>query len=341
MDAVLLNLRRQRQAMQLQAALDNYSRSRELAADTRRKLQHRINCWRKHGGAQASPASTDFNAFRDAAKKHLSRRTIEETVGDIARLYGVEDVGQRLRRWKTASCRPVPSTELLSSAYDNAASAEWPVSPRSRTPQLNLVSNEEWWRAFLVFAFFTGMRLRDLRSITWQDWDRARWQASKTGKVHHYPECAIVARHLRPLRTRRSPRIFAFSKSQERFVRRELKFISGSELLTPQAIRRCSITQWTIAGDQAGKLIHGIALGVMTSYLDVQRILAASLPRLTWPAAFLLSRERDRRTQAAERIQKLTSRLNADRLQDLERVVTAFVMSGNSAGSFPLHYEVS
>ena len=303
-----------------------YCAQNELRPDTQDKLRHRLNCWVRHGGKQAAPLlGPHFDAFRAAAlAAGLSRRTIEETVRDVGRIADAEDLGRSLRGWKSAGCREVPSIDVLSTAYQAADAAQWPNGPNMRTPSLMRVDAADWWRAFLVFAFFTGLRLRDLRTVTWSEWDRGRWEASKTSKVHQFPECQIVDRHLQPLRVSGSARIFDVSKSQERLLRRELKRLSCDRIDGSQAIRRCSITSWSIASPDAGRLIHGVDLGVIRHYLDVRRVLAAALPRLQWPAAFLSEAERDQKAQVTERIVGLAGRLPVERLDDLERVAMAF-----------------
>ena len=298
----------------------------ELRPDTAEKLKHRVNCWLRCGGADAVLLDVEhFDAFRKAAlAAGLARRTIEETVSDVARIVGAADVGRRLKHWKASQCRTVPSVDLLSCAYRSVESAAWPNGTQCRTPSLRQVSTGDWLRAFLVFAFFTGMRLRDLRTVTWAAVDRDEWQASKTAKQHQYPACDIVRRHLEPLRASGDERVFPFSVCQERLLRRELKSISGNSELTPQAIRRCSITQWSVASPDAGRLIHGVDIGILKHYLDVRRVLSAALPRLQWPVAFLTDSERDQREQATARILSLAQRLPVERLDDLERVATAF-----------------
>lgn len=312
--------------MSLTDALHRYVQSSELRTETEQKLKHRLACWQRHGGDDTSSLRpAQFEAFRQAAMSAgLARRTIEETVSDVARIAGCDDVGRRLKGWKVSRCRDVPSVELLSIAYQLADSAEWPNGPNCRTPALMQASTSDWLRAFLVFAFFTGLRWRDLRTVTWDAVDRLEWEASKTSKLHQYPACEIVTRHLEPLRTSGSELVFPFTACHGYLLRRELKRISNSDKLTPQAIRRCSITQWSIASPDAGRLIHGTGIGIRGHYLDVRRVLASALPQLEWPLAFLSEGERDRRQQATTRILSLAGRLPADRLDDLERVAQAF-----------------
>lgn len=312
--------------MKLSTACRRYVSERELRPETEHKLRHRLNCWLRYGGKPQTPLPVrSFVSFRAAAADAgLSRRTIEETVNDIARIAGTSETGHALRGWKASPCGRVPSVETISKAYENASATCWPVGPCCRTPELMVVDNGTWWRAFLTFSFFTGLRLRDIRTVTWADFDAQHWQASKTSKIHQYPKCSIVSRHLQPLRESGSDRIFAFSKSQERLVRRELKRISDDQIGGSQEIRRSSITTWSIASPDAGRMIHGTDLGVMRHYLDVRRVLESALPRLQWPEAMLLPSERDQRKQVTGRLLRLAARLPVERLDDLERVASAF-----------------
>lgn len=307
--------------------LQRYIAERDITAATAQKLRHRVNCWKRLSPSRDSHDVTPavFDAFRQSAlAAGLSRRTIEETVSDVARICGVNDIGNRLRRWKSAACKAVPSPQLLGYAYANADQAQWPNDRLCRTESLIGLSAGDFWRGFLVFAYFTGLRLRDLRSITWAAIDYGFiWEASKTGKTHLYPESAVVMRNIRPLRTSGSERVFPLSRSQERLIRRELKRIGGAEL-TPQAIRRASVTQWSLANANAGRIIHGTGLGVMSHYLDARRILAAALPKLAMPTEFLTEEERDQRSASTGRILSIVDRIPIEKLEDLERVAAAF-----------------
>lgn len=307
--------------------------SPELAGETEAKLRHRLNCWLRHSTADNTTQLTGeaFDAFRKSAlAAGLAARTIEETVNDIRLISGVMEIGRRLKRWKSAACRHVPSLELMSAAYDNAEAAVWPNSPLTRSPELLAVSSATWLRAFIVFAYHTAFRLRDLRSITWDSiTDEAIvWRSSKTSAPHRLPNCAVVQRHLKPLRKSGSDRVFPISAGQERLVRRELNRIAGVEpdedAFGPQPIRRSAINQWTLASPEAGRIVHGSGLGVMAHYLDPLTVLTDAMSRRVWPSAMLTDEERDGRRTRERKILDITHRLPVDRLDDLIRVGHAF-----------------
>lgn len=251
-------------------------------------------------------------------------------MNDLALISGMRELGRRLKRWKTSATKFVPPLDLISTAYANAAAAVWPNCNLSRSPALRVVSSAVWLRAFIVFAFHTGFRLRDLRSITWTAItpDLIDWQASKTSKRHRIPNCPIVERHLEPLRAAGSDRVFAISAGQERLLRRELSVLAGdSEAFGPQPLRRSSVTQWAIGGGwSAGEVIQGSGLsGVMSRYVDGLAVLKDALPRRPWPAAMLTPAERDERHSREKAIVELAQRLSLDRLDDFLKVGRAFV----------------
>lgn len=316
--------------MRLGQAVSDYIDQAEIVGETAAKLRHRLNCWKRHSTVVDAEKLTPeaFNKFREAARSAgLSARTIEETVNDIALISGVRELGRRLKRWKTSETRFVPSLELISTAYQNAELAVWPNSPLTRSAELRSVSSGVWLRAFIVFAYHTGLRLRDLRTITWLSItpDQIDWRSSKTGKRHLLPNCSVVERHLAPLRDAGSDRVFPISAGQERLLRRELSVLAGDvAAFGPQPLRRSSVTQWSLANATAGQLVQGMALGVMSRYVDSLATLADALPRRAWPAAMLTAEERDERQSRQNSIIDLAQRLPMDRLDDLLKVGRAF-----------------
>lgn len=297
---------------------------------TRWKLRYHLTMWATAGLPQTATQITrlHFEAWRESASaRGLKDASIEAVVSSIRALC--RQAGQNphvgVRRRCAVRCKPVPDHDLIASAYQQADRGQWPDPRLCRTPALMRVKTSDWLRAFIVFSFFTGLRIRDLRSATWGSIteDRIEWAANKTRKAHRYPLPEIVRRHLQPLRCSGSERIFPWSKSQESLLRRELHRIGGPTL-GPQAIRRASVTTWSCASPEAGRVIHGCGLGVMAHYLDQLRILESALPRLQWPDAFLLPAERDARQRAQTDVMELMDRLPVDRLQDLARIAGAF-----------------
>jgi hypothetical protein len=307
--------------------LEHYLAGHYMAEATRLKLRHRVNCWRRFSRS-AVPNPAEFDGFRRRARSEgLTAQTVEATVGDIARICGQSDLGTRLPRWRNVNCRAVPSLDLISAVYEAAPSAEWPNCVLSRTPALRVVSSAVWLRAFVVFAYYTAFRLRDLRSVTWSGITTAEinWQSSKTGRLHRLPNCPVVERHLEPLRECGSTRLFPISSGQERLLRRELSRLTGdTRAFGPQPLRRAAITQWSIASPEAGRIVHGSGLGMMAHYLDPFETLVNAMPRRRWPAAMLTPAELDERHSREHSLAELAQRLPLDRLDDLLKVGRAF-----------------
>ncbi len=312
--------------MTLEKAMMIYVAEHELAPKTQRKLAHRINCWMRHSAARTIAAVTTaaVAGFRETAQAAgLAARTIEETVSDITRLAGLRDIGTRLRGWKRVVCRPVPDIEIVNRAYERAELACWPVSPRSRTPQLCTVDNATFWRAYLAVGFHTGLRENDMRRLTWDaiGMHRIDWQASKTKRPHIYPVDDVLRRHLAPLRdVAQSQRVFPVSDSQARFVRDELKRISGHDRLTAQPLRRVSLTAWAQADRTACELIHGCGLGVLQHYVGAEQILSAAMVRRSWPSAFLTAEERTTQKLKMDELIRIGQRMPPEKLDDFLRI---------------------
>ena len=318
--------------MTLAKALAMYVAQNNLAPKTQRKLSHRLNCWQRHSAARtvAAITATAFARFREAAQAAgLAVRTIEETVSDVGRICGLKDVGPRLRGWKRIVCRPVPEIEIINRAYEGAGMAVWPNSPKSRTPELQTVDNGTFWRAYLAVGFHTGLRENDMRRITWDaiGLQRIDWQASKTKRPHVFPVDDVLRRHLEPLRsTAMTDRVFPISDSQTRFVRAELKRISGDAGLTAQPLRRASLTAWAQADRTACEIIHGCGLGVLQHYLGADRILREAMLRRAWPVAFLTAEKRTAQKLKLDELNRLGQLMPSEQLDNLIKVGQAFVV---------------
>ena len=120
--------------------------------------------------------------------------------------------------------------------------------------------------------------------------------AEKTGKAHVFPVSSVLRRHLELMRNEDSGRVFPVCKTAHPFIRRELRKIcdaAGVPSITPQAIRRCSVTEWTTISDAAGKLVHGEGLKVRSHYVRVLRVLQEHVARLPIPDEWKTEEERD------------------------------------------------
>lgn len=312
--------------MTLKHALSMYISDNDLAPNTVRKLRHRLNCWLRHSAARAvsDVTSAACDAFRQAARSAgLALRTIEETVRDVGRIAGTREIGKSLKGWKVVTCRPVPELELFETAYRNADSAEWPVWPGLRTPELATVDNGTFLRAYLVTIYLTALRESDMRRLRWDQINERRivFRASKTSREHVFPVDRVVQRHLAPLRdASKSDRVFPVSDGQARYLRRTLKEISGCDWFTAQPARRRSVTDWIAADRTAGEIIHGCGLGVLKHYVDGEHVLRQALLQRSWPAAFLTADERELQTLQIDALLAVARRMTDEKLGDFIRI---------------------
>lgn len=184
--------------------------------------------------------------------------------------------------------KPTPTLEELERMYEVTASAglTWPKFEPAYL----------FWRRWLVVSYFTGFRLTDLmHNLTWDciHADRIELTAKKTNWTHVIPMCDVLRSHL--VRTVHDDnRIFPVSNSPH-IIRRELRFLCEaakvSVHVTPHALRRLSITEWSATGSElAGKLIHGCGRtsDVMMHYRGTLRVLQEARETLAVPKAFVV-----------------------------------------------------
>ena len=277
--------------MTLREALTLYlEHASDLKPGTRKRLTYDVNRWERLGGPMdvASIDKHAVKAFR-AAAAGLSPWSIEGTVSAILVMLrflsddghdvSVPYAGRRLRRRK--QLRHVPSVQDLARVFEECGKARYPV--------LSHCSTGDWWRAFLVTAYTTGLRLSDLLSLEWEHVGEARWLvvAGKTEKIQALPllPCCTLA-----LNRIRSPRERIFEVPTVRFLRRELRRMSqwaGVTTILPQAIRRTSANAYETARPGAGAMILGHALsGATAFYVSPSLVLTDAAAKLEIPPEF-------------------------------------------------------
>jgi integrase len=145
--------------------------------------------------------------------------------------------------------------------------------------------------------------LSDLKELRWQNVaENIELRSNKTGRIHRIPLNNVVRRHIASL-PRDSDRLFNLT-SCHRQLRREMDRIcqaAGVSKFTPQGLRRLGINLWSQANAEAGRIVHGCHLGVMSHYLDPLRLLLQAsgdvqLPRQFYTADELHQRDEDERT---------------------------------------------
>lgn len=319
--------------MTLRKVAEDYSRG--IAPRTASKITHQLNRWEKYGLQKRAKSVTteDFEKLRTAATADgLAATSIEDTVSDVLTLLrfalkrvDVPDAGRRLKR--KFNCKPVPSLDEMASAYAASCQAKWPSNPRTLNVELREIDNEVFWQAWIVFSFWTGLRLGDVMRVEWDGitHDKIEVTASKTSKKHTFPLPEVVAVHLERLRSAGLSRPFPISKWSVNRVRRELDGMGSN--FGPQAIRRASITTWACASPEAGRIVHGERLGVLRHYYDTCRILAEAAPRFQWPSAILEGAGMTQQTQRRAELLAVLNRVPDNKIDDVLTVTRA--LSGN------------
>lgn len=302
----------------------------EVSCRTAKKYQYRLSLWRRLGCPLELEDIADehFALFRIIAlRKRLKPTTINATVRDVVALTkrgGASfDAGETLK--ELAVCKPVPEIDQISRAYEMAHTARWPNCKGSKTPGLCRITNGQFWQAFILMIYYTGMRLEDAHDLKWQDITDGSIQivAKKTGKQHFWPLPSVLKDHLTSLREIGSEKVFGLPKWPFERIRRELVRLGGKGL-TPQALRRSAVTTWTEVNDTARLIIQGCGLGVTISYVDQLRILKRLTPRFPFPLAALPPELRDASSRCQAEIADILRTMPADELQNVLRVARAF-----------------
>lgn len=211
-------------------------------------------------------------------------RTIRQTLNACASMGKLDRVPYKGRGLPVRIHKPQPATlEELRKLWDASIAATWP----KRTPW---GKPARFWRAWLAFGYFTGLRLTDL---TWKlarthiEPGRIQFQASKTGAEHVWPMTENLWRVLNWRRDQNDGKALFHCALSTNHLRKHLRFLcEAAEIrrLTPKRLRQSSVTQWTIADTRAGEYVHGVGLpGVLRHYIDPEAVLRAALPRLCWP----------------------------------------------------------
>lgn len=270
-----------------------------------------------------------FDAFRTRAKKTgLKHTSIEATVRHVlailsdlheaGKLHAVPRSGTKL---KIPPPSPVvPAVELFGRlfAHVGAARFPWPVRP--------------FWRAFFALAYFTGLRLADLRRLTRADVDSGviRFEAGKTGKTLEMPLHPVARRIVSELGPIAGPR-YRRGKSRELLFPIGLKqhyeqldlinAAAGTSKIGAQQIRRLCAEQFELAHAGAGSLIlqHSIP-GASRFYLRPAVILSRAVERLEIPAEMLTDEERAARVNETTKLQSAWEHLDPQGRETVLRV---------------------
>lgn len=156
-----------------------------------------------------------------------------------------------------------------------------------------IVPPRDAFRAFLILEYWTGIRGQNLvADLGWEHVrpDCIRFQQSKTSKRHIFPLHPIVTHALSLSHGMDDTHVLGLSSLQA--VNNQLKRVCehvGVRKMTSNHIREACFTQWTIADETAGKIVHGCGLPkvMQRHYLGRLQLLQAAGDQFAWPSAML------------------------------------------------------
>lgn len=262
---------------------------------------YRLNRWaRMSGDPPVKRITTEtFREYRAKCRaKNYSPDTIESdivTVMQALRMCARKGV-IREAPWpgtplgKRSSPRWVPTLDDIGRCYRQTGTTTWPSE-----------NSADFWRVYLTLALYLGFRRCDLLyRLRWDGLtdDSISLTASKTNRLHILPMHPVVKRHL-DLLPRTGPTVFGVGKSLKQ-IKRELDRISDaagvSPRLTPQSIRRLSISNWEECAG-VGRMVHGCSSDVAARhYLQLRRPpkqLVDAAQHFRWPASMLTPEDVD------------------------------------------------
>jgi len=250
--------------------------SLDLSESRRMKLRTLARHWREAGcnDNMRRVTTTDFARLRQHLLQTMQPVTIESYVAIIVTM--LRHLGPRsasiphalglLREVPYAgqslvySCAPKPPADLdhLRLLYETSGQISY--APRG-------LRSRDFWRAFFVLAYNTGLRFSDLTdNLSWSMVDLEKQiitiQARKTGKLHLLPIVATLAEHLLAL-DRPGELVIPVPPRSCCHMRKQLRehcAALGLPHVLPQAIRRAAGEEYERAHPGAGGLLLGHTL---------------------------------------------------------------------------------
>ena len=229
--------------------------------------------------------------FRKLSGEIMAPETVENTITDVLTLVryatGADlKRGQRLRR-KRPHPNP-PPVDNLSAAHE--------VAPL-------------WLKQYLEIAYWTGLRPSDAidlqREIPSGGLQKEiRWVASKTGIPHVFPPATF--------RMTEAPELpYTGSQNDIKRLRAAIDLTCEEAKIsrfTPKKIRQAAVTEWSKANGQAGAILHGSGLGILSHYVDPLGVLQSAARRVRIPESF----QRHPGESSPDEIPNLISRLDPE-----------------------------
>ncbi|MCA9111509.1 MAG: hypothetical protein KDA52_16270, partial [Planctomycetaceae bacterium] len=252
--------------------LQHYIQFTNVRPQTAKRYKCEVRRWERLAG---SPKLFEINAdhflrFREAAlAEDLKPSSLEGSLKIVkAVLRFAKDSGwiDSLPRWGKPLTIETPPADP---ATLDEIEALYRIADNAFRPARGSVSPADWWRAFLCLELWTGLRVSDaIMRFSWEnvEADKIMFRASKTGRMHIFPRCPIVDAHLK-LVADWDPDLVVGNPGPRMVttVRDEMKWLCGQagiRELTPKALREACVTNWLIAGESAGRIIHGTGLTI-------------------------------------------------------------------------------
>lgn len=260
------------------------------------KLRHNVNRWERHSSIEIPITTADVERFRaSCVEAKLAATTIETTISDVVTILrgsgcAIPDVGRRLPQTKRTG-QNQPSLSDVAKVYVVATQANWPRRTRRANGKFQRWSQAErtaLFRGFLFLDVWTALRLGDITNLQAENIhdDSIEKQADKTGSLHIFPIVHDVQRHIDMLSGLDPDLLIPIKKGSRRFLRAELRRlceIARVRPFLPKQIRKLSITEWACTGTDAGRIVHGMGLGVLDSYYDGFKILQRAAHKFCLP----------------------------------------------------------
>lgn len=169
---------------------------------------------------------------------------------------------------------------------------------RHATIPVRFVDPADWWRALVVFAYFTGLRRSDLFTLRHEAFDLDRgeflFQARKTAKADVFPLHPLAVDHLRriwnPICDARPALFSGFGVEGQRFYKefRRLRELAGVDPFALHDIRRTAASEIERVKTGMARVFLQHAPKTVTeiSYLNLSNELRESILSMRFPVGF-------------------------------------------------------
>jgi len=303
----------------------------DVAPSTRRTCKYVVNAWLSRSRVTIAEdiEESEIVAFRSACVRDgLSPHTIERWIDYLRLMLRASGFNPGAgRRLKLPEPDPtMPTLAEFGQVYEAAKYVD--------RPRLCGCDPGHYVQAMLAVGLWTGLRLGDWFLLDWSDvsGDVISTRATKTSKVHKFPMCSVVRRHLARLPRKKSGPIFPVWAPCPTRLREMLARLCDDVKVKPfgpQQIRRLSVNTWADASPVCGALIQGSGLGrgsAMPWYLATDKpfqVLKKAATSFAWPLGMLSKDERNTQSHEEAALIGVCRGLPLEKLKDLVRIAGA------------------